>query len=645
MNHFESRASASVNSILRFRTAIGAEQERCHRLESRISLLRLAIFGGVVIAWFLLYGAPLSGIAVTLVGAVAFGFALRAHLRIKHQCDALARLVTICDEAERRTGGAVVRIRGERRPAPAGADVEWDDGLAPGEYWPLTMQELDDLDVFADPVGIFGILNRCSTASGERRLAWMLQNPLTSRSRIAARQNAVRWLAESTETRLRLLAACVSLRGEDKRMAFLIRALREAQPQPHRIPAGLLVAWSIVSTLVILFATLQSITFDAKWFGVVLAVWLLNGVVTAQATRSARRLIALFRETAWPAGGFSTIAREAETQLQPDCPLADLRSRFADVTAPEGIDRLRRLAGWSESGGVFVWLMSLTFHYELHYARALETCVIPRREKFLAAIAAIAELESLLSLSAFAAEQPRVCWPVIAPDLRLQIVAGRHPLIHPSHVVANDVMLNATNRVWIITGSNMAGKSTFLRMVGVNIVLAQCGTAVVADEMAWQPVRLLSDLRASDNLADGESYFLAEVRHVRRMVCAERDDRPLLGLIDEPFRGTNSQEQTAAGIAITKSLIESGNLFLLATHDRALTSLADGIASQNFHFREEVGSDGMTFDYLLRTGPAVTRNALRVLERENYPRSVLNDAHAWLEENRVQAESSERSAG
>lgn len=644
MNHYEPRKNTPSDALSRFHTAILAEQQRESRLESRVSLLRLAIFGGVVIAWFVLYAAPLPAIAVTTIGAMAFAVALRTHLKIKDRCEALSRLATICDEAQRRTGGAVVRVRGESRPASIGADVRWDSDPGRDECWPLTSQELDDLDVFADPVGIFGILNRCSTAAGERRLAWMLRNPLTARSRITSRQNAIRWLAENTEARLRLMGACASLRGEDKRMALLIRALHEARPLENRVPSGLLMLWSIASTVAVLFATLQSITFGANWFGIVLGVWILNGAATGGAVRKARRLIALFRETAWPTRGFAILAHEADARLRPDSPLNELHGRFSAIVAPDGIERLRRLVGWSESSGVFIWLMSLTFHYELHYARALEQCVIPRRESFLAAIAAIAELEALLSFAAFAAEQPHTCWPVIAPDLRLQLIGGRHPLIDLTRVVANDVWLDATNRVWIITGSNMAGKSTFLRMVGVNILLAQCGSAVVAEEMAWQPVRLLSDLRASDNLADGESYFLAEVRHVRRMVCAEHDERPLLGLIDEPFRGTNSQEQTAAGVAITKSLIASGNLFLLATHDRALTTLADGVVARNFHFREDVGSEGMTFDYRLRAGPAVTRNALRVLERENYPQTVLEDAHAWLERDGHRAELSEKSA-
>jgi DNA mismatch repair ATPase MutS len=192
--------------------------------------------------------------------------------------------------------------------------------------------------------------------------------------------------------------------------------------------------------------------------------------------------------------------------------------------------------------------------------------------------------------------------------------------------------LDSASRIWIVTGSNMAGKSTFLRMVGVNSLLAQIGATPTARGMRLTPLRLISDLRARDNLAQSESYFLSEVRHLRRMIAPPAGDEPVLGLIDEPFRGTNSQDQTAASVAVVRHLLACGHLFLLATHDRHLTTLADGRAAANFHFRENLGSDGLVFDYKLHVGPATTRNALRILEHEGYPESLLHDAHAWLEQ-------------
>jgi len=141
----------------------------------------------------------------------------------------------------------------------------------------------------------------------------------------------------------------------------------------------------------------------------------------------------------------------------------------------------------------------------------------------------------------------------------------------------------------------------------------------------------MTDMRVSDNLADHESYFLAEVRQIRRMVKPDVDDYMLLGLIDEPYRGTNSSEQIAASLAVLDHFIESGHFFLVATHEQQLTDLANkNAAARNFHFQENLGANGMVFDYRLHTGPATTRNALLVLEREGYPQSLLDRARAWI---------------
>jgi DNA mismatch repair ATPase MutS len=149
--------------------------------------------------------------------------------------------------------------------------------------------------------------------------------------------------------------------------------------------------------------------------------------------------------------------------------------------------------------------------------------------------------------------------------------------------------------------------------------------------MSLAPVRLLTDVRIRDDLAKNESYFLSEVRRLRRMVVDAGQETPLLGLIDEPFRGTNSSERTAAGIALVEHLSTCGNLFLLATHEERLAETAAGSeTAENYHFQERLEEGGITFDYRLRPGPAVTRTAIRILEQEGYPPGLLERARGLL---------------
>jgi DNA mismatch repair ATPase MutS len=198
-----------------------------------------------------------------------------------------------------------------------------------------------------------------------------------------------------------------------------------------------------------------------------------------------------------------------------------------------------------------------------------------------------------------------------------------HPLIKPEHKICNDFALNDQLRTVILTGSNMAGKSTFLRTVGVNLCLAYAGAPVNAEGLQTSLFRLFTCIKVSDSVQDGLSYFYAEVKRLKQLLTAaeKQNDLPVLFLIDEIFRGTNNRERHIGSHAFIRGLSRCSNAVgLIATHDLELTTLADelpGIA--NFHFREEVGGGRMVFDYRLHAGPCPTTNALKIMQLEGLP--------------------------
>jgi DNA mismatch repair ATPase MutS len=207
-----------------------------------------------------------------------------------------------------------------------------------------------------------------------------------------------------------------------------------------------------------------------------------------------------------------------------------------------------------------------------------------------------------------------------------------HPLIEPERVVLNDLHLGPQSPIAIITGSNMSGKSTLLKSVGMNLVLAGMGGPVEARAMRWTPLALSSDINVRDSLDDGKSYFAVEVERVERILRLAREGGKVLGIFDELFRGTNSAERLAIAMALIAHLRGTGGLYLVATHDLAITRLAEEIPGiVNFHFREEVHDGTMRFDYRLRPGPAPTRNAIRVLETRGYPETLVREARARLQ--------------
>lgn len=624
-------STRAVPASLRGRYQV--EQAQLAAREATASWARLAVFAAWAVTLVAVWPAPAAVGATLAAGIAAFAVIVRVHQRLKLRREQADRILLMLTESENRIGGRVVCVRDWARPADR-ADI--DAVLPPQEpdspVWRLTDQERDDLDLFARPVGLFGLLNRTSTALGARRLRDRLDALLLDAGRIDVRQAAVRWLAENHEARVRIMGAVARLRDEDKRSERFIEALAGVAPLQLPVPLRVAQIWSIFSALAVATVAVLAVSIDTQ------LGWLLGGLLPVNtgiyvSMRGAfAAALERWKDTSWAIAGFADAIGRMAAELPAEGPLGRLKAAAAGGAEGRRLERMSARAGWTESGGMVHFLFNIVAFHELHVANSLIGLALPARDRLLAAISAVSEVEFLCSLACFAAEQPVRCYPSPAADAEMVIRGGVHPLVAPDRVVANDLCVNSRTRIWLITGSNMAGKSTFLRMAGLSVVLGQLGGVVTAKEMRWRPMRLITDLRARDNLAESESYFLSEVRHLRRLILPPAGPEPLLGLIDEPFRGTNSQDQSAASVAVVKHLLNAGHLVLLATHDRNLTLLADGSAMVNYHFRENLGADGMVFDYRLHDGPATTRNALRILEREGYPPALLEAAHGWLSE-------------
>jgi hypothetical protein len=238
------------------------------------------------------------------------------------------------------------------------------------------------------------------------------------------------------------------------------------------------------------------------------------------------------------------------------------------------------------------------------------------------------ELEALNSLTNFAYLNPTYTFPEIStamgkPGSRVfEARAMGHPLIPEGMKVCNDYSIQDLGEIAIITGSNMSGKSTFLRTVGVNLCLAYTGGPVDAAYLQTILFRLFTVIQVSDSLSHGISYFYAEVRRLKSLLDAleAEGDYPLFFLIDEIFRGTNNRERRIGSRSYIRSLGKGRGVGLISTHDLELVKLADNsLAIHNYHFREEVRDGRMIFDYRLRPGPSPTTNALKIMRLEGLP--------------------------
>jgi hypothetical protein len=228
----------------------------------------------------------------------------------------------------------------------------------------------------------------------------------------------------------------------------------------------------------------------------------------------------------------------------------------------------------------------------------------------------LGSFEALHSLAGYAYENPADPFPELVPDGPLfDADALGHPLLPPSRCVPNDIRLGRGLALLVVSGSNMSGKSTLLRAVGINAVLAQAGAPVRASRLRLSPLAVGATMRIQDSLRAGRSRFYAELLRVRQVIGMAREGRPLLFLLDELFGGTNSADRRAGAEAVARALVEAGAVGLLTTHDLTLTGVADLFAgrAQNVHFADHLDGGAVTFDYVMRPGVVPHGNALAIL--------------------------------
>jgi hypothetical protein len=469
-----------------------------------------------------------------------------------------------------------------------------------------------DLDIFG-PSSIFSHLCMARTGTGQAMLArWLTQAaPI---GEIAERQRAVAELSSRLSLRRDLWLAGGTVRErvrEDALEDWLSGAITRI-PRWQRIVTGMLGAFGLVALYA--FANPEAIPV-ALAIVLVQRLWVrryrtLAKSVEAQVFRRAYELRVIAR----------SIKRLCGERFS-DPRLMTLIAGLSDAGQPASrhIIRLVRLVDWLESRRnqlfaipAFVLLLPEQLCFAIESWRAQHGASALRW------LATIGEMEALASLATFAFEHPDFPFPQLveqasAPALLASALG--HPLIPASARVANDVRLDATCRLLVVTGSNMSGKSTLLRTVGVNAVLAMAGAPVCAASMTLTPMQLGASLRAQDSLEAGVSRFFAEIKRLHAILSMATHKPPVLFLLDEILNGTNSQDRREGAEAIIRQLLERGAMGLVTTHDLALSALADRHSSPgaNVHFQDTLEGDRLLFDYRLQPGVVTRRNALDLM--------------------------------
>ena len=475
-----------------------------------------------------------------------------------------------------------------------------------------TWQDLDLDQVFCS-------LDKTESEPGRQYLYHLLRTPQSDRAPLERLERAVRRLAGDADLAERV---CGSLRRlDDPRAARLVHLIL------GELPARPALWWTFPLLTVGSLACLAAV---AVWPGV-LVVWmaiaLVNvGVQLFYKPRVARFVSALheipaFLRASTELGALGVVELAPESRILHD--------------GARRLSRLRRATKWLmfEPGQahelvVMVYeYINLLFLFDVNaFVFTTETLRASRAE-LRAMFEAVGYLDAVQSIAAWRETLPRWATPEYT-DVRkaLQVEALVHPLL--AEPVPNSLEVDDTSV--LITGSNMSGKTTFVRAIGVNALLAQTLHTVCANVWRAPMLRVRTSIGRSDSLMEGKSYYLAEVESVRALVQAKEGGQQHLFLLDEIFRGTNTTERVAAAAAVLAYLNRGTDLVIVATHDiEVLDLLGDAYAAH--HFREKIVGDTLNFDYRIHDGPSSTRNAIALLEVMGYPAELVADACAALD--------------
>jgi DNA mismatch repair ATPase MutS len=300
--------------------------------------------------------------------------------------------------------------------------------------------------------------------------------------------------------------------------------------------------------------------------------------------------------------------------------LARLRSEFdvTGVSASKRIAKLERLMDWLDSSEhVLLRVVGLVVLWREQLSMAVEKWRADNGGAIVRWTRAVAEIEALSSFGALAFEHPHWVFPQIAqtPEPFVRAIQLSHPLISAERSVANNIELGNPVRLLIVSGSNMSGKSTLLRALGLNTVLAWAGAPVSALRMELGILRTAASIRVIDSLQENRSRFYAEILRIRHIVELARTGEPVLFLMDELLSGTNSHDRRIGAAAILRSLVTLGAIGAVTTHDLALTGIEEELRdlATNVHFDDQISEGKISFDYRLRPGVVTHSNALELM--------------------------------
>ena len=485
-----------------------------------------------------------------------------------------------------------------------------------------------DLDIFG-PHSLFQLLNRTTTESGSQLLARWVSEP-ADRAVILARQQAIRELTPKLEWRQQFQASGMHFKNDTSNYEKLLTWMEKPGPLlPHSstyLIGSILLAVSSTAGVAYYFTHITSP--DHVFYALpLLIILLINFVILRKVKPVADEIIDSTHQNIKILGGYEAMmtalaSEEFDTEMLQRLQATFQRHRYSavgEINTLRKILEIFQLRGTKQAAiesNKFYPVFNLFWLLDIYWIILTDRWKRRNGSYIRAWAAAVSEFEVLSSVAGFAYSNPSFTFPeIVSARYTVRFEALGHPLVSPNRV-SNDFTLTSRGEIAMITGSNMAGKSTFLRTVGVNLVLAFMGAPCCAASGQASPVQLFTSMRTQDDLEAGISSFYAELKRVEDLLRLIRQGEPVFFLLDEMFKGTNSQDRHRGGFSLIKQLSKLNAFGIVSTHDLALAELTGSRSiATNFSFNSELRDGEMTFNYTLTPGLCQDFNASELMKR------------------------------
>lgn len=467
-----------------------------------------------------------------------------------------------------------------------------------------------DLDLFGRG-SLFELLSTARTGMGEETLANWLLVPATI-SELRERHPAVLELRDQLDLR-----EDVAVLGQDAGVGVNPEALLRWAEAPSRMKPG----WVAPLSLILAVLAIVGAVVWGYW-GIatpLIAILVVEAFLRNRLKNEIEEVLHssehIFRDLSLLSGLLARVERHVFFATGLQSLQRELLSH--GLRSSEAIGRLKTIMDWSDSRKNFLMqILDVPLMYSVQVAFAAERWRRSHAHAVRSWLSAIGSIEALLSLSAYSYEHPDDPFPeFVEGPPRFDATSIRHPLIPSANCIPNDVRLSSDTRVLLVSGSNMSGKSTLLRTVGINAVLAMAGGPVRAQRLRLTSLHVGASIRINDSLQEGSSRFYAEITRLRNLFDLAGGDPPLLFLLDELLQGTNSNDRRIGAEGVLRAFLNRGAFGLVTTHDLALAEIGSTLHGhlRNVHFQEEFENGSISFDYKLHDGVVTKSNGLALM--------------------------------